>query len=137
MSIVGEILVQLLGDVAGGALSRNRPACDPFPEGEGNASLGAVALFFGGLALVFSGLFFVSTLDPASFSDVGGPAILGIAAGTFLVALLAYRAGRKAPKVTRRSLRSALVGRWLALPAMVLAMATLGLCVARLLHWVG
>jgi hypothetical protein len=136
VSILGEILAQLLGEAAVDAMSKNKKPRVPFPEGEGNASLGAISLFCGALALLFSGLFFASTLDRLSFSDIGGPTILGIALITFVVALLAHRAGRRAPNFTRRHLGMALVGTYLALPAMVLSVATIGMCAARLLQWV-
>jgi hypothetical protein len=98
MSILGEILVQLLGESAVEAMSKNKKPRAPFPEGEGNASLGAVSLFFGALALLFSGLLFPATLDRSSFSDIGAPAIMLMAAAAFLSGLLAYRSGRKAAR---------------------------------------
>jgi hypothetical protein len=129
-------MAQLLGEAAGEAISKNKKARAPFPEGEGNASLGAVSLFCGALALLFSSLFFASTLDRSSFNDIGAPAIVGIAVATFFVALLAHRTGRKAPGVTRRNLGMARVGALFALPAMLLAVATFVICAARALQWI-
>jgi hypothetical protein len=135
MSILGEILVQLLGESAVEAMSKNKKPRAPFPEGEGNASLGAVSLFFGALALLISGLLFSSTLERLSFSDIGAPAIMLMAAAAFLSSLLAYRTGRKAPKVTRRHLGMAKVGIFLSRPAMFLSVATLAMCGVRVLQW--
>jgi hypothetical protein len=136
VSILGEIVAQLLGEAAGEAMFKNKKARAPFPEGEGNASLGAVSLFCGALALLFASLFFASSLDRSSFDDIGAPTIVGIAVATFFVALLAHRTGRKAPSVTRRNLRMALVGRLFALLAMLLAVTTIAICAARVLQWI-
>ena len=136
MSILGELLTQLLGEAAVDALSKNKKPHVPLPEGEGNASLGDVSLFSGVLSLLFAGLFFTATLDRVSFTDVGGMAIIVIAVFAFLVGLLAYRTGRKAPKVTRRNLGMARAGTWLSIPAMILSIATIAMCGIRLLQWI-
>ena len=136
MSILGELLTQLLGEAAVDAMSKNKKPRAPFPEGDGNASLGAVSLFSGVLALLFAGLFFISTLDRLSFADIGATAIIVIAVFAFLAGLLAYRTGRKAPKVTRCNLGMALIGTWLSLPAMLLSIATIVMCGIRLLQWI-
>jgi hypothetical protein len=135
MSILGEILVQLLGESAVEALSKNKKPRVPFSEGEGNASLGAISLFSGVLALLFSGLLFSSTFDRSSFGDIGAPTITIISAAAFLSGLLAYRTGRKAPKVTLRHLGMARVGTLLSVPAMFLSVATVAACGVRLLQW--
>jgi hypothetical protein len=135
VSILGEILVQVLGESAVEAMFKNKKPRVPLPEGESNASLGAISLFSGVLALLFSGLLFSSTLDRLSFGDIGAPAIAIISAVAFLSGLIAYRAGRKAPKVTRRHLGMARVGTFLSLPAMFLSVATLAMCGVRLLQW--
>ena len=128
-------MVQLLGESAVDALSKNKKPRAPFSEGEANASLGAISLFSGVLALLFSCLLFASTFDRRSFDDIGALAITVISAAAFLAALLAYRAGRNAPKVTRRHLGMARVGKFLSIPAMFLSVVTLAMCGVRLLQW--
>jgi len=136
VSFIGEVLAQLLGEAAADALPKDKEPRAPFPEGEGNASLGAISLFFGALALLFAGLLLAATLDRSSFIDMGALTIIGITVATFFVALLAHRAGRRAPATTRRNLGMARVGTYLARPAMLLSVAAISVCVARLLQWV-
>ena len=53
MSFLMELVVNIVAEAAGEAAFRNRKP-RYFPEGDANASLGAVAAFAGSLALIFA-----------------------------------------------------------------------------------
>jgi hypothetical protein len=133
LSFLGELIGQILGEAAVDAVLPNRKPRPPFPEGEENASLGAVSLFAGFLSLVFSMLALCGAGNRAMYVDMGAAVVLGMAVLSFLGALLAYRCGRKAPRVTRRNLWMASVGKWLSLPAMLASACAIPICLVRVL----
>ena len=96
-----ELLLEVIASGFGGVGNKPR---QPFPEGEMNASLGAVAAFTGALSFIFALSLFAITLFGSGLS-VGDYASL--IAASFAVALLASggrRAGIRAHNVTRRNL---------------------------------
>jgi hypothetical protein len=133
LSFLGELIGQILGEAAIEAVLPKRKPRPPFPEGEENASLGAVSLFVGFLSLVFAGLALSGVINRAMYVDMAAAVVLGMAALSFMGALLAYRCGRNAPGVTRRNLWMALVGKWLSLPGMFLSACAILICAVRLL----
>jgi hypothetical protein len=135
MSILGEIVVQLLGEATIGVFTRNKKPRPPFAEGGSNASLGAVALFAAFLSLIFSLLPFMVVLDHQNYTDLGPGFIIGFSVFSILSGLLAFRSGRKAPHVTRRNLGMAAVGAWLSVPAMALSVLAVLICLIGMAQW--
>lgn len=130
MSFLGEVLAEILREVVVGIIFGKKKTTPQFPEGEGNASLGALSLFFGGLALIFSLIFFASGLNQNSFNDIVGNTSL-----TILFALIAFFSGRRASNVTQRNLGMARVGTYFSLLAICLSLVILAICTAKAFQW--
>lgn len=108
MSPVADFIIGLVTSGLGGLEGKSRP---PFPEGEGNASLGAVAAFVGVLTAIFSLALLVITSYGSDLTAGDYGALIG---ASFTVALLAFGgrwAGVRAPNVTRRNLGLSRFGR--------------------------
>lgn len=103
MSFLMELVANIVAEAAGEAAFRNRKP-KYFPEGDANASLGAVAAFAGSLALIFAipVLLFATYADQFTTTDR-----TGLLLAALVVAALGYggrRAGMRAPQVTSRNL---------------------------------
>lgn len=121
MSFLMELVVNIVAEAAGEAAFRNRRR-KYFPEGDANASLGAVAAFAGSLALIFAFpvLLFVAYADQFTTTDRAALLLAALA-----VAALGYggrRAGMRAPQVTSRNLILAKFGTFVASFATAMAM---------------
>jgi hypothetical protein len=120
-SVLMEIVTWLLGD----AISSQIPSA-PTPEGAFNASLGAIAAFFGFVAVLVA---IAALILPWNAHHVSWDAVL-LEATLFTVvagcAALAILAGRRAPRVTSRNLPLAKA----ACGASMLAIAASGLALA-------
>jgi hypothetical protein len=108
LSPLVEFLIDLVTSGLGGV---GRKPHAPFPEGEANASLGAVAAFVGLLTGIFAfGLLMIisygSGLSVSDYSD-----LIGASSAVALLACAGRWAGARAPSVTRRHLGLAQFGR--------------------------
>ena len=113
MSFLMELVVNIVAEATGEAALRNRKP-GYFPEGNANASLGAVAAFAGSLALIFAipVLLFTAYADQFTTTDRAG-----LFLASLLVAALGYggrRAGMRTPQVTSRNLILARFGTFVA-----------------------
>lgn len=127
MSPVVELIIDLVTSGLSGLEGKRRP---PFPEGEGNASLGAVAAFVGVLTALFAFGLLAITLYGSDLSVRDYAALVG---ASFVVALLACGgrwAGVRAPSVTRRHLGLSRFGRGAA--TIALGMSSLSILVGLL-----
>jgi len=122
---MNSLLAEIIGTLLQGAIPSRRPSAPP-PEGEVNASLGAIAGFFGFLSVLFSlallgmlknGLLFLTTF-----------ACIPIGFG-----YIAYRAGRRAPRVSDRNLRLAKLGFGASIVGFAVTGASLLIAVGRIL----
>lgn len=108
MSPVVELIIDFVTSGLSGLGGKRRP---PFPEGEGNASLGAVAAFVGVLTAIFAfGLLSITSYG----SDLSVRDYTALIGASFVVALLAFggrSAGVRASIVTRRHLGLSRFGR--------------------------
>lgn len=111
MSPVVELIIDLVTSGLSGPGSKPRPS---FPEGEGNASLGAVAAFVGVLAAIFSVGLLLITLYGSDLSVRDYIALIGASFAVALLALGGRWAGVRAPSVTKRNLGLSRFGRGIA-----------------------
>ncbi len=121
MSPFVEFIMDFIISGLGGAGSKPRA---PFPEGETNASLGAVAAFAGVLAVIFALGLLVNTSYGSGFSVSD---YAGLTGASFIVALVAYggrRAGMRALGVTTRNLGLARFGTVVATLALGMSIAS-------------
>jgi hypothetical protein len=120
LSPVIEFIADLIASGLGGTKTTLRT---PFPEGEGNASLGAVATFAGVLAAIFA---LALLLITAYGSGLSMRDYASLIAASLVVACLAFGgrwAGLRAPNVTRRNLGLAGFGRGVATLALATSVA--------------
>ena len=99
---IGEILFELLGGAASDVFSSKRKGSPP-PEGEIDASLGAVSGFLGGPSLMLVLIAVPMSFLPGGFKNGGVFLVCGLAASAALLAYGAARTGRRALRVTRRN----------------------------------
>jgi hypothetical protein len=135
LSFLGQVLAQLLGEAAAGALSREGRHRAAFPEGEARASLGAVAAFLGTLSLIFG----LGALSGASgrvnFNYMGAVPVCSMAAFSLAGAYGAYQAGKRAQLVTWRHRGLAKYGCLISWPAMLASASALILGLIRVVEW--
>jgi hypothetical protein len=113
MSFLVELVVNVIAEAAGEAAFRNRKP-KYFPEGDANASLGAVAAFAGSLALIFAIPVMLFAAYSGHFTTMDRA---GLLLAALVVAALGYggrRAGMRAPQVTSRNLILAKFGTFVA-----------------------
>lgn len=126
MSFLMELVANIVAEAAGEAAFRNRKP-RYFPEGNVNASLGAIAAFAGSLALIFAipVLLFTAYAERLTTTDRAG-----LLLASLVIAALGYggrRAGMRAPQVTSRNLILAKFGTFVASLATGMALvATIG-----------
>ena len=106
----------------------------PLPEGEVNASLGAVAAFLGGLSLLL-----VAIAVPFGFLSIthgsGSPLALLLAGFAALLALGALRLGATALRVTRRNVALSHFARGSGALVLVAAIVAFGLGLVGTARW--
>jgi hypothetical protein len=132
LSPLVEFIIDFIASGLGGVGSKPR---EPFPEGETNASLGAVAAFTGGLALIFALLLLLNTSIGSGFSASD---YASLSAASLVVAVVAYggrRAGARALGVITRNLGLARFGTVVAALALGMSIASCLIAVVRfILH---
>jgi hypothetical protein len=110
VSLLGELISQVIGEAAVEAFVGSKKPRPPFPEGETNASYGAAAAFFGTLGPMFAlPTAIVACLWGAS-PDMPMSAILTLTVVGLLSSVAGIRLGARAPLVTRRNLGLARYG---------------------------
>jgi peptidoglycan/LPS O-acetylase OafA/YrhL len=124
LSFLGKVFTQLLGDAA--AAARRKDA---------EASLGAIAAFFGTLSLVFALCALSGASDRASFDYMGAVTVCTMALLCLAGSYGSLRAGRKAPLVTRRHLGLATYGRFISWVGIFVSALALALSVDRVVEW--
>jgi hypothetical protein len=108
--VIGELILELLG---GGVVDLIRGDKRPnagFPPDPIDSSLGAVSAFFGVLSLIFGSLSAFGSITDETYKDMGLGPLLTMSVLSLLGALMALRAGRRAPYVTTRNLVLARIG---------------------------
>lgn len=120
MSPVVEFITDLIASGLGGIRSKTRV---PFPEGETNASLGAVAAFAGVLAVIFAPALLVITSYGSRFSVTDYAGLIGASSVVAVLAFGGRWAGSRAPTVTGRNLGLARFGRMVASLALGMSIA--------------
>ena len=130
--MIGGILADVFGDVVFdilfGWLLPNRPS-KPLPEGNWNASLGALSAFLGLTALLAAGISFVVARDTNTRPT---PALVtGAAVCSLLFAYVSFRCGVRTPNVTRRNRPLAALGIVLASAAALISIAAVTLLVLQ------
>jgi len=123
LSPIVEFILDFMAGGLGG-VSTKRPA--PFPEGETNASLGAVAAFAGTLSALFALALLVITALGAGLSSRD---YAGLVAASIVVAILALggrSAGSRALQVTQRNRWLARLGRAVATLALGMSCVSIG-----------
>jgi hypothetical protein len=128
-----DILIELLGGAAVDML-RGKKNRTPLPEGEVNASLGAVAAFLGGLSLLL-----VAIAVPFGFLSIahggGGPLALLLAGLAALLALGAMRLGTTALRGTQRNVALSYFARGSGALVLVAATVAFGLGLVGTVRW--
>jgi hypothetical protein len=135
MSILGEIVSELIGEAVVETFQKNRKPRPPFPEGESNASLGAAAAFGGVLSLIFGLMAFLELLYIETYRDIGRWPLLGFAVGALVTAWFSRAGGRRAPTVTTRNLGLARFGAGVATLALAVSGVALILWIVRIVQW--
>jgi hypothetical protein len=135
VSLLGDVLFQLIGEGAVEALRRKR-GTPPAPwHDESRSSLGAVAAFGGTIGTLFSLVALSGLLFEISFRDMGAIFLLGCSLGSLAVCWGSLRAGLRAPEVTSRNLGLAAYGKWAAVPGLVVSGADVLLWLVRVIQW--
>ncbi len=120
MSPVVEFILDVIASGLGGA---GKPRA-PFPEGDTNASLGALAAFAGVLAAIFALALLVITSYGSGLSATDYSSLMG---ASLIVAIAAFGgrwAGLRAPSVTSRNLGLARFGCVVATLALAMSVAS-------------
>jgi hypothetical protein len=121
LSPVFEFLIDL---VAGGLGGIGRKPLTPFPEGAGNASLGAVAAFAGALSAIFSLALLAITSFGSRLTVRDYASLIGASLAVAALGFGGRWAGVRAPAVTRRNLGLAMFGRIVAKAAIYMSIAS-------------
>jgi hypothetical protein len=129
LEIITDLFANAVGDVVG--RKRKRPH---FPEGEQNASLGALAAFAGVLALIFALALLLNVVYARNFTVNDYASVLGASLAVALLALGGRWVGVRAHRVTRRNLSLARFGRGVATLALGMALVAALLAAIDLLH---
>lgn len=127
-------LIEFLIDVVASGLGGARKPRAPFPEGDANASLGAVAAFAGVLATIFAfALLGITSYGAAPYATDYGSLI----GASLIVAIVAYGgrwAGLRAQSVTTRNLGLARFGCVVATVALAMSVASVVVGAVHLLR---
>lgn len=135
MSLLGELVAQLLGDAAIDAFEEDKQPDSPLPERGFNGSLGALASFGGTLAFILGLAAFSVLLDERSVEDVGSAPLLAMVAASLFVSWYARRAGLRAPLVTQRHLCLAAYGAKVSVAGLWISALASVMWTARLIEW--
>jgi hypothetical protein len=132
--VIGWILSEAFGDVAVdilfGWLVPSRSS-KPLPEGDWNASLGALSAFLGLVALLAAGVG-IPVLTVGNTDASPAPALaVGAAVCSFLLSYAAFRCGIKTPKVTARNRPLATIGIVLSCAAALISASALAMLAIR------
>ncbi|MDB6103067.1 MAG: hypothetical protein JWO52_3066 [Gammaproteobacteria bacterium] len=133
MSPILEIITDFFASAVGGVVGRRRKH-PPFPEGAGNASLGALASFAGVLAFVFALALLLNAAYARDFTGNDYVSVIGASVAVALLALGGRWAGVRAPRVTRRNLGPARLGRGAAMLALGMSLVAALLAAIGLIH---
>jgi hypothetical protein len=132
VSLLGEIFIQLLGEAAIDAFRGSRKSPQSFPEGQTNASLGALSAFTATLGFLFAlPVSVIAVLQgPTPEFDLNAMFILAALGliGSFFALVLA----RRALRVTRRYLGLVRYAVVIALPGLILSVVALVATVVRI-----
>jgi hypothetical protein len=134
MSFLGGVVAELLGGALEGVFSSNKPAPN-FPEGQENASLGAVAGFLAFVSLLIGLPSFIFAVSFVGHRGLGSLLILGLGAGSALLAFSAIRVGSKALQVTKRNAALAQLSRAIGYLVLVASAGSSTLGVFSVLRW--
>ena len=121
MSPVLEFLIDLVAIGLGGIGRKPRAQ---FPEGDENASLGAVAAFAGALSAIFSLALLAITSFGTGLSVRDYASLIGAPLAVAALGFGGRWAGIRAPAVTRRNLGLAMFGRTVATVAVCMSIAS-------------
>jgi uncharacterized membrane protein len=129
--VLGEIFSEIIGDaLLGWLFPRRIRLSPPLKEGMWNASLGSVAAFLGGLAVLFAMLPILAFFWGRNDKDAGILIFLLVAVG---LAVIAGVLARRALRVTLRRRALAIVGLWCSRLILVLGIVTAGLVLIRII----
>ena len=132
MSLLGEIFIQLIGEATIDAFRGSRKSAQSFPEGQTNASLGALSAFVATVG-------FLLALPVSLIAVLQGPtpefslnamfilAVLGLVGSYFALVL-----ARRALRVTRRHLGLVRYAVVIALSGLILSVVALVASVTRI-----
>jgi hypothetical protein len=132
--MLGDIFIELLGGAVVDALTGKKRSLPPSPEGEVNASLGAVAAFLGGLALLMGAISLTFGLLTLRHVE-GGPLVLLLAVISGALAFGAFRVGTTALRVTQRNVGLSRFGRGAGVLVLVAAAVSLALGLLGAIRW--
>ena len=133
MSPIMEIISDVIAQAIGGVVGRKQPR-PPFPEGEGNASLGAVAALAGSLAFIFALAVLVNAAYAWDFTTKDYASLTGASLAVAALAFGGRRAGARAPEVTRRNLGLARFGYGSATLGLGMSLIAALIAAVRLIH---
>jgi hypothetical protein len=131
VSLLGELVAQIIGEAAVEAFRGNKKPRAPFPEGDTKASYGAASAFLGsvGVLLVVPVALVAALVGPSP--EMSLSAILVVTAISLALCIGGMRLGAKAPLVTRRNLGMAKYGLIASLVGALSAGVTVVACAAR------
>ena len=129
--MLGAILGEIIGEALVGWLfpRRRRPSQSP-KEGMWNASLGSVAAFLGGLAVLFAMPPILAFFWGRNDKDAGILIFLLVAVG---LAVIAGKLARRTLRVTLQRRGLAIVGLWCSRLILVIGILTIGIVVIRII----
>jgi hypothetical protein len=133
LSPILEIITDLFAGAVGEAVGRKRKH-PPFPEGDANASLGALASFAGVFALIFALALLLNAVYARNFTATDYLGVIGASVAVTLVALGGRWAGVRAPRVTQRNLGLARIGRGVSMLALSMSLVAALLAAVGLIH---
>lgn len=128
-----EIITDFFASAVGGAVGRKRKH-QSFPEGDENASLGAVASFAGVLSFIFALELLLNAAYARNFKVNDYLSVIGASVAVAVLALGGWWAGVRAPRVTHRNLGLARFGRGAAMLALGMALVATLLTSIGLTH---
>jgi hypothetical protein len=131
LSPILEIITDFFASAVGEAVGRKHR---PFPEGAGNASLGALASFAGVLSFILALALLLNAAYAWNFTINDNLSVIGASVAVALLALGGRWAGARAPRVTRRNLGLARFGRGAATLSLGMVLAATLLAAIGLIH---
>lgn len=129
-----DVIAELLGGALEGVFSSNKPV-PYFPEGQENASLGAVAGFLAFVSLLIGVPSFIFALSFVEHRGAGSLLILGLGVGSALLAFSAVRVGSKALQVTKRHTALSQMSRTIGYLVLVASAASSILGIISVFRW--